>query len=1013
MVLPVEGTMKFTTKQYRLVGLHKSIWEGSLLLFFFLFNCIILHSQVVITGDDVVCQGDRASLHAEVSGVSIGTTSYNFAFIDYGTHPAFSGGAAIDQDFINCNANYDDCWAGGTPPNHDGYDIGFTFCFFNQLYTKFYVGSNGWIGFTDPTGHSWTTYTATTIPNTYYSVPKNCIFAPWQDWYPGYQGIGPNVFYYKTGSVGSRKLVVYWLDCPLYNCRSNNSIRGTFMIVLYEGTSVIENFIQAKPNCPSSNEGATQGVHNAEGTIAFTATGRNYDVWEAFDEGTRFEPSGIIWYQDLYPGGAIVGYGPDIVVNPIVTTQYFAVVGTCNGGTAQGTFTVNVSPTPPAPIITGSNEVCQNISYLFTAQPGMQNYLWSYPGAVLVSGGGNSDDFIELKWLSPGNKTISANFSNSFGCTATNPTEKTISVNPTPNVVPSSSSPLTICSGTNAQVGFSSSVPGTTTNTTFNWTASGNAGTITPNPSTISGSGNILKNLSNSGNISEPVVFHILPAAAGCSPTVPYDFTFKVNPVPFTQPSPGTQQIICNGATTLPITLQTNVSGLSPTYNWTSLCDPPITNCPPASGNSNPIFSFTPGNSTTSQKTITFTIVASLSATSGSCSGPQTEYAILINPMPVATFTTSTPSPVCQDFPTPSLYTVDPGGPSSTYSWNVSPAANAIIANPTANPASITWKLSGSSPQIAQLTVTATTSGTTPSCSSTSVPMMITINPKPPTELAACFDLVTTQDAKPFYLKGGTPLGSGGAYYIDATLVPTGNKLDPSTLSIGNHTISYSYTSTNTCIASDAQQIVVKVANPPCGLSMTDYRDGSGGTVYTTALLPDGKCWMTQNLRYGTLSPSVTPQTDNCTVEKYCLSTDPTCANGGFYQWDQLIQFGITDGPEYQGVCPPGWHIPTQVEWQDLINNVAGFTPGDGVAGGYLKDQNQTNGFKALLKGIYYLNDAWAFTSGNSLTATMFWTGTPSSGDRAIARGMNNYNYSVSLYESFKENAFPVRCVKD
>jgi len=1092
-------------------GYFQSIWGKSLFLFLFSSITILLPAQVVITGDDIVCDGEPAALHAEVTGIDIGTTSYNFTLVDFETHPPFSGGAAIDPDFINCNTNYDDCWAGGTPPNHSGYNIGFTFCFFNEQYTKFYVGSNGWIGFTDPTGHSWTTYTATPIPNTNPNVPKNCIFAPWQDWWPGYNGAGPNVFYYTTGSAPNRKLVVYWIECPLYGCPNDVRSRGTFMIVLNEGTSVVENFLQYKPNCTSSNEGSTQGVHNADGTIAFTATGRNYQVWEAFNEGTRFEPSGITWYKDIYPGGNIVGYGPDIIVNPTVTTQYFAVIGTCNGGTATGSFTVTVNPAPTTPIISGLSvacqdvvcqyttlpgmtsydwtgttgtitgggtsadnyidvvwntlgpqlvrvtyssaegcpalnpgeltitvatfetpiisgvpEICPGVNTTFTTQSGMQNYLWSYPGAVLVSGGGTSDDFIEVNWMTSGTKTISANFTNANGCTATSPTEFNVTVNPIPNVVPATPSPVIICSGTNAQVALSSSVPGTEAITTFAWTASGNATTVTPDPSTISGSGDILQNLANAGNIAEPVVFHILPTAAGCSPNVPADFTFNVNPVPVTQSSPGSQQIICSATSTLPITLQTNVLGLSPTYAWTSLCDPLITNCPPTSGNSNPVASFTPGNPTLSQKTITFSIVASLTATTGVCPGPELVYTILVNPLPISTFTSSTPSPVCQDFPTPSFYTVDPGGPASTYSWVVTPPANAVIADPTANPASITWKLAGSSPQNALLTLTAVTSGPDPVCTTNSS-ASVTINPKPPAQLTPCFELVTNRSAKRFLLKGGTPLLTStplqGEYLSDPSTTAlssdaSGNFYFNPALVTGTNTrtfdITYRYTSSQYgCIAtSPSATLTVMAANPPCSGSMTDVRDG---TVYTTALLPDGRCWMTKNLRYGTpLSPSTVPQTDNCTVEKYCLSSDPACtANGGFYQWDELIQFGNTDGPAYQGVCPPGWHIPTQQEWQSLINSLTGLTPGDGVAGGYLKDQNQANGFRALLKGIYYLNNTWAFISGNSLTATMFWTSTPSGSNRAIARGMNKYNNSVSLYPSSRANAFNIRCVKD
>jgi uncharacterized protein (TIGR02145 family) len=44
----------------------------------------------------------------------------------------------------------------------------------------------------------------------------------------------------------------------------------------------------------------------------------------------------------------------------------------------------------------------------------------------------------------------------------------------------------------------------------------------------------------------------------------------------------------------------------------------------------------------------------------------------------------------------------------------------------------------------------------------------------------------------------------------------------------------------------------------------------------------------------------------------------------------------------------------------------------------------------------------------------MFWTSTPYGNDKAVARGLNDpYNPSVSLYSSSRQNAFPVRCIKD
>jgi len=127
------------------------------------------------------------------------------------------------------------------------------------------------------------------------------------------------------------------------------------------------------------------------------------------------------------------------------------------------------------------------------------------------------------------------------------------------------------------------------------------------------------------------------------------------------------------------------------------------------------------------------------------------------------------------------------------------------------------------------------------------------------------------------------------------------------------------------------------------------------------------------------------------------------------------VQYKNTDAP-YQGLCPPAWHVPTDAEWQTLIDNFdVNFTgaSANALVGADLK--SSTNTFKALLEGMNYLNgNTWTFATGG-LTATMYWTSTvDGSGKKAITRGLNNpYNPSVSKYASSQANAFPVRCVRD
>jgi hypothetical protein len=84
---------------------------------------------------------------------------------------------------------------------------------------------------------------------------------------------------------------------------------------------------------------------------------------------------------------------------------------------------------------------------------------------------------------------------------------------------------------------------------------------------------------------------------------------------------------------------------------------------------------------------------------------------------------------------------------------------------------------------------------------------------------------------------------------------------------------------------------------------------------------------------------------------------------------------------------------------------------GPGQAGGPLKDPWLSNGFHARQPGLFYQNRSWSFCTGE-FAGSMYWTSTHAGIDRAIARGLNLYQNSVSYYESPKNNAFSIRCCK-
>jgi uncharacterized protein (TIGR02145 family) len=161
---------------------------------------------------------------------------------------------------------------------------------------------------------------------------------------------------------------------------------------------------------------------------------------------------------------------------------------------------------------------------------------------------------------------------------------------------------------------------------------------------------------------------------------------------------------------------------------------------------------------------------------------------------------------------------------------------------------------------------------------------------------------------------------------------------------------------------------------------------------------------MSSNLNYGTMIPGNMDQRDNCIPEKYCYNDiTGNCQLGtANYQWDELMQYDETISN--QGFCPPGWHIPTETEWNTLFNVFIS----NGFAGNPLKTTGYS-GFNALLSGTRHLDKTWDFLG----FATFFWSSTLHGTDKAWAHGMNNPDPSVSAYPAFKSNAFSVRCLKD
>jgi hypothetical protein len=107
------------------------------------------------------------------------------------------------------------------------------------------------------------------------------------------------------------------------------------------------------------------------------------------------------------------------------------------------------------------------------------------------------------------------------------------------------------------------------------------------------------------------------------------------------------------------------------------------------------------------------------------------------------------------------------------------------------------------------------------SCAGTDNHVIVNMNPTPQVSFTTCNDIITTTDAKPITLKGGTPLG--GVY--SGPGVNTGI-FYPSMAGPGNFSINYSYSNTWGCNANVSKTISVITAIPfNCDNLLSDIRD--------------------------------------------------------------------------------------------------------------------------------------------------------------------------------------------
>lgn len=236
----------------------------------------------------------------------------------------------------------------------------------------------------------------------------------------------------------------------------------------------------------------------------------------------------------------------------------------------------------------------------------------------------------------------------------------------------------------------------------------------------------------------------------------------------------------------------------------------------------------------------------------------------------------------------------------------------------------------------------------------------------------------------------------------------------------------------------------------------TDPRDGETYPVVTYNYGGADHTWMAENLNYSGHTGTGLYAAGKIYTTGWCFNVgdsdttqhqdSSTCDNGKgrLYRWNDVMGFpelecnGTLVSPsntecmhtiavDHQGICPSGWHVPSDAEWTNLSTFVE---RKDGVydnAGAWLKavveasntSWNDANnimnmqdplGFSVLPTGYRRYDRRWNYLASDA----NFWSATENNASYAWSRTLHEFNASVSRYDyETKDTGYSLRCLQN
>ncbi len=202
---------------------------------------------------------------------------------------------------------------------------------------------------------------------------------------------------------------------------------------------------------------------------------------------------------------------------------------------------------------------------------------------------------------------------------------------------------------------------------------------------------------------------------------------------------------------------------------------------------------------------------------------------------------------------------------------------------------------------------------------------------------------------------------------------------------------------------------------------MTDSRN----TIQYYTIQIGDQTWMAQNLKYAGDEVSLGTMSSETEPYYYYVNGDEanTSEYGYLYNWKAAMNgaSSSTEKPSgVQGICPPGWHLPSHAEWTQLTDYLGGTENAGAVLAGQPLEQNQywpsgnltqsetfgASGFGALPAGYYFSNYI------DYGTDAYFWSATENNSSNALNRRVVFTFADLNWSDYNKDYGFSIRCLK-